>query len=87
MLLQSFYIVGAASSTANAIDLDGEARETQRKKELLCNIYNFGIEGGVSIPQGFETKLVVLPLAASLWSLVSEGRSNIVKSHRLGQVV
>jgi len=84
MPLQVIDIPRAARFAANAVDLDGKSRETQRKEELICHFYHFGIEGRVSIAQGFETELVVLPVAASLWPLISESRTNVVQSYRLG---
>jgi hypothetical protein len=84
MALQGLYVFGAARLAADAINSNEEPRQSQRNEQVICQFYHFGIQGRVSIPYGFDTELVVLAIAPSLWALISEGRANVVQPYRLG---
>jgi hypothetical protein len=60
---------------------------SKRLKKPPCHLDNLSIQSRVGITDSLKAELIVLPIASCLWSLIPENGSQVIKLHRLRQIV
>ena len=84
---QPLKIAWSAHFAPDAIEQQGEPSQPQRGEELPHHFDHLCVQGGVAIAYGLKAELLMLSVSPPLRPLIPEDGGEVVKPHRLGQVV
>jgi len=84
---QAIEICRSADIAADAVQVKAKPSQPQIYIKLPGYVDDLGIEGGVVVSQGLDTKLVMLSVSSGLRTLIPKDSCHIVEPHRLGKGV
>jgi hypothetical protein len=67
--------------------LEAEVAQANAVEEVPSHLDDLGVEGGVTISDGFKAELLMLSVSPLLRPLISEDGGQVVEPHRLGEAM